>query len=683
MAMAAYESLFRPLTIRNITIPNRFVSTSHAPAYASDGNITDRYIRYEAEKAKGGVGLVQFGGATAVSIENAPVYGEINGAVDDVIPQYRRMASAIHEHGAKCTVQLRHGGRRERWDIGNWLPVFSSTREREIVHGAFPAMMEDHDIRRVVRDFARAAVRARDGDLDGVEISCQSSTLLEQFLSPAMNQRTDAYGGSLANRMRLGMEILEATRLAVGDDYVLGIRVTGDQLLKGGLSREECIEIAVGYAKSGLIDFISVVGGNAVDYQAEAKIWPTMWVPSAAYLPMAKAMRDAVVGEVKILHATRIADAATAAYAVETGAVDMVGMTRAFIADPHHVAKLKAGRESDIRPCVGAGYCVDRVTKGLDAHCIHNVATSREGIIPHDVVPAPGPRKNVVVIGGGPAGMEAARISALRGHRVVLFEAAPKLGGQLLLAASGWKRELSGIASWLESQLEALKVDVRTNAYADAEMVLAQEPHEVIIATGGLPNVGSFRGAELAATSWDLLGGNIQPGRTVLVVEENGAASGLLVAEYAANRGASVHLVTPDKEPGRELGGTNLGAHLTELHKKEVEISPNTRVVEVRRSGDLLEAVLESVFSGKQRTVSVDQVIGENGTVPSDELYFDLKPRSVNQGEVDLHSLVEMRPQTIGGNPATGFRLYRIGDAWASRNLHAAMLDAARIAHVI
>ncbi len=681
--MAAYDALFRPLTIRNVTIPNRFVSTSHAPAYASDGNITDRYIRYEAEKARGGVGLVQFGGATAVSVENAPYYGEINGSVDSVIPQYRRMASAIHEHGAKCTVQLRHGGRRERWDIGNWLPVYSSTVEREIVHGAFPAMMEDHDIRRVVRDFAQAAVRARDGDLDGVEVSFQSSTLLEQFLSPALNRRTDAYGGPLANRMRLGFEILEATRLAVGDDYAVGIRVTGDQMLAGGLTKEDCVEIAVGYAKSGLIDFISVVGGNAVDYKAEAKIWPTMWVPSAAYLPLAKAMRDAVASEVKILHATRIADAATAAYAVESGAVDMVGMTRAFIADPHHVAKLKAGREADIRPCVGAGYCVDRVTKGLDAHCIHNVATGREGKMPHGVVPTDGPRKKVVVVGGGPAGMEAARIGTLRGHHVVLFEAAPKLGGQLLLAAAGWKREISGIASWLASQLETLKVDVRTSAYADAEMVLAEDPDEVIIATGGLPNVGGFRGAELAVTSWDLLSGNVQPAKTVLVVEENGSVPGLLVAEYAAGRGASVHVVTPDKELGRELGGTNLGAHMTELYKKDVQVTVDTRVVEVRRAGSQFEAVLENTYSGKQKVVQVEQVVGENGTVPSDELYFDLKPRSVNLGELDLRALVDMRPQTIASNPAGRFRLYRIGDAWASRNLHAAMLDAARIAHVL
>jgi NADPH-dependent 2,4-dienoyl-CoA reductase/sulfur reductase-like enzyme len=279
--------------------------------------------------------------------------------------------------------------------------------------------------------------------------------------------------------------------------------------------------------------------------------------------------------------------------------------------------------------------------------------------------------------------MEAARISALRGHHVVLFEAAPKLGGQLLLAAAGWKREISGIATWLASQLESLSVDVRTSAYADAEMVLAEHPDEVVIATGGLPNVGSFRGAELAVTSWDVLSGNVQVAKTVLVVDENGSVPGLLVAEHAASRGASVHVVTPDKEPGRELGGTNLGAHMTELYNKGVRITVDTRVVEVRRAGGRLEAVLENTYSGQQEVVQVEQVIGENGTVPSDELYVDLKPRSVNQGELDLQAFVELRPQTIESHPAGRFRLHRIGDAWASRNLHAAMLDAARVAHVL
>ena len=223
------------------------------------GVIGERYVRYQAEKAKGGVGLAQFGGATAVSPENSCYYGQVDGSTDSVVPQYRRMAAAIHKNGAACTVQLTHGGRRERWDIHNWLPTFAPSCLREVVHGAFPAVMEDHDISRICDDFAAAVRRAREGDLDGVEISCQAGTLIEQFWSPAMNRRTDGYGGSLENRMRFGLEVLETVRRAVGDDYVVGIRMPGDEMLKGGLSQEDCIAIAGAYARSGLIDFISVV----------------------------------------------------------------------------------------------------------------------------------------------------------------------------------------------------------------------------------------------------------------------------------------------------------------------------------------------------------------------------------------------------------------------------------------
>ncbi|MGF7159577.1 2,4-dienoyl-CoA reductase-like NADH-dependent reductase (Old Yellow Enzyme family) [Rhodoligotrophos appendicifer] len=680
--MSQYDPLFEPLQLKGLTIRNRFLSTSHSPGLAVGGDITDRYIRYQAEKAKGGVGLTQFGGATAPSTENSFHYGQINGSVDAVIPQYRRMAAAIHEHGAHCTVQLTHGGRRERWDVANWLPTFSSSPLREIIHGSFPVIMEDHDIRRVVRDFASAAVRAREGDLDGVEISCQSATLIEQFWSPAMNQRTDGYGGSLANRMRLGLEILNAVRSAVGDDYVVGIRMPGDEMLKGGLTQDDCLEIAKTYAASGLIDFISVVGAQGVDYQSEARIWPTMWVPSAAYLPIAKVIRDEVSSYVKIFHATRMTDAATAAHALKGGYVDMVGMTRAFLADPHHVNKLKAGDEESIRPCVGAGYCVDRVITGHDAVCAHNVATTREATIPQVISRSPGPKKRVVVVGGGPAGMEAARIAARRGHHVILFEAAPALGGQLLLAAKAtWKRDMSGITTWLARQMEVLDVDVRLNAYASEEDVLAENPDVVIAATGGVPHVGSFEGAELATSSWDILSGQASCAAEILLFDESGSVPGLSCAEFAAAQGSKVHLATPDREVGRELGGTNLGAHLTELYKKNVHIITDTRLTRISRSGNRLLAVLTNTYSGHETPLMVDQVIGENGTLPNDELYFTLKPLSGNLGEVDLGALAAARPQDIRNNEAGRFSLFRVGDAWASRNLHASMLDAARIAH--
>src|SRR4029453_1494268 len=318
--MAQLAPLFSPLTIKHITIKNRFLSTSHAPGYAVLGDITDRYVAYEAEKAKGGVGLAQVGRATGVLVENSFHYGQINGATDHVIPQYRRMAAAIHAHGAYCTVQLTHGGPRERWDDLNWLPAFAPSPLRELIHRSFPAEMEAHDIHRIREDYVAAVRRARDGDLDGVEISIQAGTLIEQFWSPAMNRRTDGYGGSRRNRMRFGLEILEACRKGVGDDFLIGIRMPGDEMLKGGLSREDCIETARTHAASGLIDFISVVGGTAVDYKASAQIWPTMWIPSAPYLKLAGAIKSAA--KIPILHASRIADAATAVHAVNEGYLD-------------------------------------------------------------------------------------------------------------------------------------------------------------------------------------------------------------------------------------------------------------------------------------------------------------------------------------------------------------------------
>ncbi|MFO1169474.1 MAG: FAD-dependent oxidoreductase [Hyphomicrobiaceae bacterium] len=677
-APAHLAPLFQPLRIKGLEIRNRFLSTSHSPGYASGGDITDRFIAYEAEKAKGGVGLVQFGGATAVSVENSFHYGQINGSLDAVVPQYKRMSDAIHTHGAKCMVQLTHGGRRERWDGVNWLPAFAPSCRRELIHRSFPAEMEHHDIARVVTDYASAVRRAREGGLDGVEVSCQATTLIEQFWSPITNFREDQYGGSFENRVRFGREILEAIRAEVGHDYVVGIRMPGDEKLEGGLTKADCVEIARYYADTGLIDFISVVGGHATDYKGGATIWPTMWLPSAGHLPLADAVKKAV--KVAVFHASRITDAATAVHAVREGILDMVGMTRAFIADPEHIRKLESGRDAEIRPCVGTGYCVDRVLKGQDALCAHNVATSRETTIPQVVPTTKGQAKHVVVVGGGPGGLEAARSATLRGHRVTLLEAASELGGQVILASRAtWRREIIGITRFLSSEMARLGVDVRLSSYADADDVLALKPDIVITATGGTPNVGFFGGRELATSTWDILSGQATPGREVLVLDESGGPVSLSTAEVLAKGGAKVEIVTPDRAVGMELSDINLGAHMNELHALGVAITSDTKLVSVARSGNRLEATLASMYSGKRQTRTVDQVVGDCGTLANDELYEALKPSSRNLGEYDLRAISELRLSVPERNAKGAFDLFKIGDAWASRNIHAAMLDARRI----
>ena len=674
----AYEALFQPLRIKQVTIPNRFVSTSHQPGYPVAGKITDRYIRYEAEKAKGGVGLVQFGGATTVSVENCFYYGQVDGTTDAVVEQFRKMSDAIHEHGSVCTVQITHGGRRERYDQANWMPAFAPSSRRELMHRAIPAELEHHDIERICADYAATARRVRDGGVDGVELNCIPPGLVAQFWSPLTNQREDEYGGSLANRMRFSLDVLAAIRSAVGDDYLVGIRLSGDEMKREGLDNEQAVEIAQHCATSGLVDYISVVGGHSSDYKSTHEMYPTMHSPTSVYLDIAAAVKAAV--DLPVLHATRIIDAAAAAYAVESGKIDLVGMTRAFIADPHHVNKLRSNRETDIRPCVGATYCIDRVSVGLEALCMHNVATSREEFLPQIIERDVANPRKVVVVGGGPAGLEAARVCAARGHDVTLFEAASALGGQLILASKApWRRDVAGVIQWLVTQVEALGVEVKLNQLVDADDVIALAPHTVIVATGGIPNVGYFAGSELATTVWDVLSGQVQANGEVLIFDEAGQHSGLSCAQALGEGGATVELVSPDRAHGMEVGLINLAAHMGEIYRHAVRLTVDTRLVEVRRKGNKLVAVLQNSYDDSLEERLVDQVIGDYGTHANDDLYVALKPLSRNLGQLDMNALAAFEPQLIDTNADGTFFVYRVGDAWASRNVHAAMLDAMRI----
>jgi 2,4-dienoyl-CoA reductase-like NADH-dependent reductase (Old Yellow Enzyme family) len=676
--MTRHQALLQPFRLRHLSLRNRIMSTSHEPAYAEDGRPGRRYRLYHEEKARGGIALTMIGGSAVIAPDSPPAFGNLHLYDERIVADLEALARAVHAHGAAVMCQITHLGRRTYWNRADWLPVLAPSPVREPAHRSFPKAMEDHDIRRVVRAYGAAARRCREGGLDGIEIEAYGH-LLDAFWSPATNRRTDQYGGPLENRMRFGLEVLDEIRARVGSDYIVGIRMVVDEDMAGGLGRAEGLEIARRLVATGMLDFVNVIRGHIDTDEGLSHVIPGMGTPAAPHLGFAGEVRAAL--GVPTFHAARIADLATASHAIAEGMVDMVGMTRAHMADPHIVAKLARGEEARIRPCVAVGYCIDRIYEGGEALCLHNPATGREATMPHVIPPSDGPARRVVVVGAGPAGLEAARVAAARGHTVVLFEAAAQPGGQVRLAAAlGRRREIIGIVDWLESEVAHLGVDLRCNALAEAADVLAEAPDLVVIATGGVPNTAFlFEGEALAVTSWDIMSGQVPPGREVLVFDDNGAHPGASCAEFLARAGARLELVTPERTLLPEIGGTNYPAYLRAFGERGVRITLNRRLRRVRRAGNRLTAVLYDEYARTFEERVVDQVVVEHGTMPADELYFELKPISSNRGEVDLDALLAGRPQRTRSNPDGRFQLFRVGDAVASRNIHAAIYDSLRL----
>ncbi len=670
------DPLLQPYKLKHLTLRNRIMTTSHEPAYAEDGMPKDRYRLYHLERAKAGVALTMTAGSAAVSKDSPPVFNNILAYKDEVVPWMKRLADDCHAVGAAVMIQLTHLGRRTRWDKGDWLPVVAPGKSREPSHRAFPKVIEDWDIARIIADYADAAERMKEAGLDGVEFECYGH-LMDQFVSPLTNDLAAPYGGSFDNRIRFAMEVLAACRARVGDKFLLGVRYTADEVEPGGLTADEGIEMARRFKASGLVDFLNIIRGRIHTDAALTDVIPVQGMKSAPHLDFAGRIR-AEVG-MPTFHAARIPDVATARYAVQTGQLDMVGMTRAHMADPHIVRKIIEGREGDIRPCVGATYCLDRIYQGGMALCIHNPATGREETMPHDIEPAK-MSKHVVVIGAGPAGLEAARVAAERGHQVTVFEAADQPGGQVRLTAQTKRRaEMIGIVDWRMAQCAAKGVAFHFNAWAEADDVMVLSPDVVIVATGGLPEKDVLSaGNDLTVSAWDILSGDAKPGASVLLYDDAGDHTAMQAAQLLAEAGSVVEVMTPDRSFAPEVMGMNLVPYMRALQDKAVTFTVTWRLHGVECDGNRLRAVIGSDYSDVRQTRSFDQIVVNHGTQPNAQIYFDLKPLSENLGAVDQDALIAGRTQTGGAGPK-GFRLYRIGDAVAARNIHAAIYDALRL----
>jgi len=673
------DPLLQPFALKHLTLKNRVMSTAHEPAYSEDGLAGERYRLYHREKAKGGIALTMTAGSALVSPDSPPAFGNLQAWRDEIVPGLARLTEDCHAEGCAVMIQLTHLGRRTGWNRGDWLPVLSASPVREPAHRAFPKEAEDWDIARIVADYAAAAQRMQAAGLDGIEIEAYGH-LLDSFWSPATNRRTDEWGGSLDNRLRFARAVLDAVRAAVGPDFIVGLRMVADEDWDKGLSRAEGVEIARRLVATGQVDFLNLIRGHIDTDAALTGVIPIQGMRSAPHLDFAGEVREAT--RFPVFHAARIADVATARHAIATGKLDMVGMTRAHIADPHIVAKVAAGDEHRIRPCVGATYCLDRIYEGGEALCIHNAATGREAHVPHVIPRASSPRR-AVVVGAGPAGLEAARVAAERGHEVTVLEAAPRGGGQVnLLVQNPRRREMVGIIDWRLAELDRLGVTVRYDTWAEADDVLTLDPEMVVIATGGLPQAPPMDfGEDLATTTWDILSGASKPAGEVLVYDDHGGHAAMSAAEVLARGGARVELVSPERFFAPEMGGMNHVPYMAAFQDCGVRVTINTRRAGITREGNRLVARLGSDYAPRWiEERRVDCVVAEHGTAPLDDLYFALKPLSRNLGAVDhaalLHREGAILPEV---NPDGRFGLYRIGDAVASRNIHASIYDALRM----
>jgi mycofactocin system FadH/OYE family oxidoreductase 2 len=650
------RSLFSPIEVGRLTLKNRIYSSGHAEAMAEGGRPGERLRRYHEAKARGGCALTIFGGSSSVHPSSpAAAWKQIANHDDSVIPAYRAIADAVHAHACLVFTQLTHLGRRAQADGEEATVLLAPSQIPERVHRDVPHELEAEQIAELVRAFGEAARRCRDGGLDGIELSMAHNHLIDQFWSPLFNQRLDEYGGSLENRMRFGFDVLREIRRRAGRDFVVGARISGDELTRGGLTAGDMAEIARRLAASGLVDFLSIIGGGAHTYELQAAAVPNMSYATGVYLPMATAIKRAAPG-MPIFHASRIVDPVHADRVVAAGHVDVVGMTRALIADPDLPEKAREGRLDDIRVCVGANEgCIDRIYQGKPVTCVQNPATGRERELA-DVQKAPRP-KTVVVVGGGVAGLEAARMAATRGHRVVLFEKAGELGGQVLLAARAPARaEYAGIVRFLVAQVRKLAVDVRLAVEGTPSAVLAERPDAVVVATGSHPFVPPLPGCDgkHVVTDRDVLAGEATVGANVVVVDDVHTQEALSTAELLLDQGKRVEVISPLFYVGQDIGVTSIAPLYARLHTRGVVLTPGTELRAVEGS----TVIAANVYSGAERRIeAIDTVVLAAGSRSTDALYRALK------GQVS--------------------ELYAVGDCVAPRGVHQAILDATRVARAI
>ena len=645
--MGDLELIWRPLRIGATTVRHRIMVAPHGQAYGENHQPSDRMVAYFAERARGGAALV---GVEATSASRHLSGAQPGGATSGwrltawerrTIPAFARLAEAVHEHDCRIFVQLSTGGVNDvgRAWIDDWHPVRGPSRVPSPIMNETPVALSGTDIAELTYDYGQSAANLQEAGIDGVEVHAAHGYLAMQFLSPAFNKRTDAYGGSAANRCRFSIEAAEAIRGRVGDKMTVGMRLSFDEFIgEAGVTpelAEECLDIL---AATGLFDYFSISCGSW--YSLHRTVPPMGSAPEAFLVPYGKRAKRVVGDRAKVFLAGRVLDLDTAETVLADGAADMVAMVRSHLADPFLVQKTLEGRQREIVRCAGTNECMAAPAKGRQVTCVVNPSAGRERVWGEGTLrPATEP-KRITVVGGGPAGMRVAGVAAKRGHEVALIERASQLGGHLdllrrLPTRGDWQKVIDDLAVVLELN----GVEVRLEETATAEMVIAGSPDALVCATGatwdrtgfsaGRPDRETMPGADqdhvldVATATRAALEDPAVLGARVLILDDTGTYLPLGLAELLGNGGVEVEVLSRFPVIGDQIAGTqDLPWLLPRLGALDVRLSPN-HFIEAIHGSDV--DVYETLTRRARQVEAVDTVVLSMLRSPQDALFRALQ----------------------------------------------------------